>query len=272
MPRIAKSARAASNPPTANAAVLVGPAETTSAPPPPAHDLRAPGRAAAGLPPGRGRRLRPAAPAAHRPRDILDRFHAKEPFDTRFSSCARLLQSIWRDRRGFPIGAITPKEGPRRRSGSRLTPAVAQRGFNFLTRDIAKLVRQEAAYREYGAMFDEERVWGNLLSSQPLVFNLFGPAKLDPAFGTRLFRALLPDFVAELQTIHFETSPGRGDERFTGDRTAFDLVAVITTPRGTPGVIGIEVKFVDRSTTARGQRPTASTSWRSKRPPPRPPH
>ena len=88
-------------------------------------------------------------------------------------------------------------------------------------------------------------MWGNLLSSQPLVFNLFGPAKLDPAFGTRLFRALLPDFVAELQTIRFETSPGRGDERFTGDRTAFDLVALITTTRRTPGVVGIEVKFVE---------------------------
>ena len=142
------------------------------------------------------------------PADILDRFHANEPFDTRFSSCARLLQSIWRDRRGFPVGVIAPKDGPPRRCGSRLTPAVAQRGFNFLTRDIAKLVHREAAYREYGAMFEEERLWGNLLSSQPLVFNLFGQAKLDPAFGTRLFRALLPEFVAELQTIHFETLAG----------------------------------------------------------------
>ena len=234
MPRIAKSARAASNPPTTNAAVLVDPVETTFGPPaqlttferPAAPPAFLQGEGAAFVPP----RTLPIVPA-----DILDRFHAKEPFDTRFSSCARLLQSIWRDRRGLPIGEITPKDGPRRRSGSRLTPAVAQRGFNFLTRDIAKLVRREAAYREYGAMFDEERLWGNLLSSQPLVFNLFGQAKLDPAFGTRLFRALLPDFAAELQTIHFETSPGRGDERFTGDRTAFDLVAVVTTPRRTPG-------------------------------------
>ena len=118
------------------------------------------------------------------PADILDRFHAKEPFDTRFSSCARLLQSIWRDRRGFPIGEIIPKEGPRRRSGIRLTPAMAQRGFNFLTRDIAKLVRQEAAYREYGAMFDEERLWGNLLSSQPLVL----ASAAASAFDARRYR------------------------------------------------------------------------------------
>ena len=272
MPRIAKSARAASNPPTANAAVLVGPAETTSAPPPQLTTFERPAAPPPACLQGEGAAFVPPRPLPIVPADILDRFHAKEPFDTRFSSCARLLQSIWRDRRGFPIGAITPKEGPRRRSGSRLTPAVAQRGFNFLTRDIAKLVRQEAAYREYGAMFDEERLWGNLLSSQPLVFNLFGPAKLDPAFGTRLFRALLPDFVAELQTIHFETSPGRGDERFTGDRTAFDLVAVITTPRGTPGVIGIEVKFVEFDElprTANGQ--PVQPAGRAGAPPPRPP-
>src|SRR5277367_3821313 len=139
MPRTTKSHIASPKPSAASrAAVLVGPPETAfaerPAAPPPA-SLQ--GEGAACVPP----RPLPIVPA-----DILDRYHAREPFDTRFSSCARLLQSIWRDRRGLPIGEITPKDGPRRRSGSRLTPGVAQRGFNFLTRDIAKLVRREAAY------------------------------------------------------------------------------------------------------------------------------
>ena len=158
------------------------------------------------------------------PADILDRFHANEPFDTRFSSCARLLQSIWRDRRGFPVGEITPKEGPRRRSGSRLTPAVAQRGFNFLTRDIAKLVHREAAYREYGAMFEEERLWGNLLSSQPLVFNLFGQAKLDPALRhTAVPRA--PPRVRRGAPNHPASRPRRGAETSASPGTARPLIS-----------------------------------------------
>ena len=189
--------------------------------------------------------IKTPAPIPIVPADILDRFHVNEPYDTRFASGARLLQSIWRERQGLPVGKIKPERGRRRRLGSRLTPEVARTGANFLTPEIAKLVRREAAYREYGAFIEEERLWGNLLSSQPLTFNLFGHAKLDRALGTRLFRTLLPDFVAELDTIHFETSPGRGDERFTGDNTAFDLLATVTTPRGTRGCIGIEVKFVE---------------------------
>jgi hypothetical protein len=179
------------------------------------------------------------------PADVLDRFHVNEPYDTRFASGARLLQSIWRERRGLPVGKIKPEKGRRRPLGSRLTPEIAQTGINFLTPEIAKLVRREAAYREYGAFIEEERLWGNLLSSQPLAFNLFGRAKLDRSFGTKLFRTLLPDFVAELETVHFETSPGRRDERFTGDNTAFDVLATVTTPRGTRGIVGIEVKFVE---------------------------
>jgi hypothetical protein len=64
-------------------------------------------------------------------------------------------------------------------------------------------------------------------------------------YGTKLFRSLLPDSVARLKSIQFETSPGRRDERFTGDNTAFDLVATVTTPRGTRAFVGIEVKFAE---------------------------
>src|ERR1700738_338474 len=145
------------------------------------------------------------APLPIVPADILDRFHVNEPYDTRFASGARLLQSIWRERRGLPVGRIKPEKGPRRRLGSRLTPEVARTGANFLTPEIAKLAWREAAYREYGAFIDEERLWGNLLSSQPLAFNLFGRAKLHRAIGNKLFRALLPDLVATIESIHFET-------------------------------------------------------------------
>ena len=102
------------------------------------------------------------------PADILERFHVNEPYDTRFASGARLLQSIWRERRGLPVGKIKPEKGRRRPLGSRLTPEVARTGVNFLTPEIAKLARRESVYREYGAFIEEERLWGNLLSSQPL--------------------------------------------------------------------------------------------------------
>jgi hypothetical protein len=179
------------------------------------------------------------------PIDILERFFANEGFDTRFSSCARLLQSIWRDKRGFPVGKFRPRNGRPRKLGSLLTPELARSGVNFVTPEIAKLVRREAAYREYGAFIEEGRLWRNLLSSQPLTFNLFGRAKLNRAFGTKLFHALFPDFVADLVSLHFESSPGRRDERFTADYTAFDVLAVVTTTRGNRGFVGIEVKYAE---------------------------
>jgi hypothetical protein len=185
------------------------------------------------------------APLPIVPTDILERFHVREPYDTRFASGARLLQSIWREQRGLPVGKIKPEKGRRRPLGSRLTPEVARTGANFLTPEIARLARREAAYREYGAFIEEERLWGNLLSSQPLTLNLFGRAKLHRSIGNKMLRALLPDRVATIESIHFETSPGRGDKRFTGDNTAFDLLANVTTPRGTRAFIAIEVKFVE---------------------------
>ena len=205
------------------------------------------------------------------PADILDRFHVNEPYDTRYASGARLLQSIWRERRGLPVGKIKPERGRRRPLGSRLTPEVARTGANFLTPEIAKLVRREAAYREYGAFIEEERLWGNLLSSQPLTFNLFGHAKLDRSLGTSCSAPFSPTSSRELDTIHFETSPGRGDDRFIGNNTAFDLLATVTTPRGTRGFIGIEVKFVESMKySARPMTKRVDQLAERAQPPPRP--
>ncbi len=177
------------------------------------------------------------------PKHILEQHHVSEGYDTRFAACARLLQSIWRTKRGFTIGQHKSENGEFRPMGSRLTFDIAQQGYNLVSPDIAKLVRREAAYREIGAVVDEERLWGNLLSSQPMTFNLFGKAKLDPKFGKRLLDLLFPQFKGELSTVYFEHSPGRGDVRFTGDSTAFDCAFVIKKADGRTVFIGVEVKY-----------------------------
>ena len=90
------------------------------------------------------------------PQDVLQRFHVADVSDTRVTSCARLLQSIWRERRELAMGRYQPTTGKRRKLGSRLAPSVARTGANFLAADIAKCVRREAAYREIGALIEEE--------------------------------------------------------------------------------------------------------------------
>ena len=126
------------------------------------------------------------------PPDILRRHHCLRTTDDRFTAAARLLQSLWRTDRNLPPGTHTSPDGKRRLLGSRLSPAAGRAGAGFLTPEIWALVRRELAYREIGAVIDPDRLCLNLLSSQQLTFNLFGPLKRNLALATGVFRRLLP--------------------------------------------------------------------------------
>lgn len=104
-------------------------------------------------------------------------------------------------------------------------------------------LREAREAMEIGVVIKQERLWTNMLSSQPLCFNLFGDLKLNPDKGNRFFQQLFPDYVAEVGGIYFEHSPGRGDASFTADNTAFDVFVTCRTPEGRQGFIAIEVKY-----------------------------
>lgn len=178
------------------------------------------------------------------PLEILKRHHVHEPTDSRFRASARLLQALWRDRHGFPIGYhVNRTTGGRRRLGSRLHPTAAQAGANFYSPEVVGLVRRELVYREEGAFIESHRLYENLLSSQPLCFNLFGPLKLDLSLAQAFFSKLLPDLVHEVEAIEFEHSPGRGDPRYTEDNTAFDVFVRCRTPSRARAFVAIEMKY-----------------------------
>lgn len=177
------------------------------------------------------------------PEYILKAHKVNEPSDSRFMAAARLLQALWREEKALPIGVHRNPRGKRRKLGSRLDDESGKQGRNFLTPEIAKLAFRESVYREIGAMTDQERLWTNMLSSQPLCFNLFGGLKLDVDKANRFFRHLLPDYVASVEGIYFEHSPGRGNPTYTDDHTAFDVFVTCTTLAGHKGFIAIEVKY-----------------------------
>lgn len=163
--------------------------------------------------------------------------------DHRFRAAARLLQALWREDRNLPIGLHQGRNGDATELGSRISAIAGNAGGNFLHPAIAQLVQRELVYREVGAVYDDERLRTNLLSSQPLTFNLFGPLKLDLAQATAVFQELLPGFIKEVVDIRFEHSPGRGSAHFTADGTAFDLLINGLTPTGQRAFIAIEVKY-----------------------------
>jgi len=156
--------------------------------------------------------------------------------DTDFSAYARLLQSKWRDSKDFPelkLGNFLDIEF------AKTTKA------NFLTDNIKQLVTQEVANaKKTGGLIGEPRIWNNLLSSQPLCFNLFGELHFDLGLATKYFNQLFPNRLDAVTAVKFEYSPGRGDIKYIGDHSAFD-VFVEYTKGDKRGFIGIEVKYAE---------------------------
>lgn len=162
-----------------------------------------------------------------------------------FQREARVLQSLWREGQGYPIGEHKHK-GKSRPLGSRLAmPWAKETLANYLTDTIKDVVRAEVLdpSKSKGKLYGKPRIFNDLLSSQPLCFNLFGELQRDLPLATKVFNELVPNGIQEVTAVEFEYSPGRGDERYTGDRSAFDVYVAYETTGGGKGFLGIEVKY-----------------------------
>lgn len=160
--------------------------------------------------------------------------------DSRFRRAARLLQILWMRDQNIPNAAVEERGA---HLGSYLRAEAAESGRNFISPEVHLLALRELLLREEDAAIDEDRLITNTLSSMPLVFNAFGPLALDAKLATAVFNQLLPEFVHSVERVAFEHSPGRRDERFLADRSAFDVAVHITTPQGEAGIVYVELKY-----------------------------
>jgi hypothetical protein len=186
----------------------------------------------------------PRAPLV--PDEIVKQHNVYFEIDTRFRRAARLLQSLWLADKGIPTGVHIRGDGEdaiTMELGSNLSRDAARAGRNFLSPEIHAFVRHELVMREEGAAIDEDRLFGNALSSMPLTFNLFAPMAINLDLATAVFRQLLPDFVGQVTGFKFEHSPGRREKRFLHDGTAFDLAVHVVTLDGEEATIFVEVKY-----------------------------
>lgn len=154
---------------------------------------------------------------------------------------ARTLQSVWRIEQGYEAGEHNGKL-----LGSRLPmPWAKETLANYLTPTIQRVVRNEVLgqQRNYDKLYAEPRIFNDLLSSQPLCFNLFAELQQDLAIATAVMSSLTAGRVHRVMGIDFEYSPGRGSLSYTGDRSAFDVYITFETPQHGRGFIGIEVKY-----------------------------
>ena len=165
--------------------------------------------------------------------------------NSEFQRRARVLQAIWREERGMECGIHVGSRGSRP-LGSRLPmPWAKDTLANYLTDRIREVVKNEVCdpKASAGKLFMKPRIFDDLLSSQPLCFNLFGELKNDLRPLSAVVSDLTGGRFSEVTSVEFEYSPGRGNPRYLDDRSAFDVFLRCQTASGGKGFIGIEVKY-----------------------------
>nr|WP_137828331.1 hypothetical protein [Methylobacterium sp. L1A1] len=180
--------------------------------------------------------------------------------DTRYRAAARLRQSLWREEQGLPAGLHRPggrRDVPAISLGSLLTPADAVRGANLISPAANAFVRRSLVLREEGACVTVDRLFRNMLSSEPLVRNALVPLALNLDLATAVFRRLLPTFVHQVTGLRFETAPSRDrqDPCWLQCGTAHDAAVEVITPDGEPATVFIECKYTEGSGPAATWRP-----------------
>lgn len=171
-------------------------------------------------------------------KNIRQKFYTDYNDKSEFASKARLLQSIWRNENGYDFEKF----------GNFIKLDFAKNtGANFLTDKIFEIVKNEVANKHItGKVIKEPRIWNNLLSSQPLAFNIFGELSINLNLATSVFRRVFPDRkVKHINKIDFEYSPGRKNQKYTGDSSAFDVFVEYENSLSDKCFFGIEVKYAE---------------------------
>jgi hypothetical protein len=173
---------------------------------------------------------------------------ARDPATSAFKRRARLHQALWRERMELPIGSqpMVAKPGEDSRPlGSRLDLEFARRsGANFLDDRIRHAVADRLSRPEKHQTLNEHRLFGDLLSSMPMCFNLFGPLHADLELADRAVHAWWPRVPGKVRAVRFEWSPGRAiPGMYLENRSAFDVAFELDLPDGARGLLGVETKY-----------------------------
>ena len=137
--------------------------------------------------------------------------------DSRFVAKCRKLQSIYREEIGEKIAPYIDRYGNVHYYGNYIEngdiPKEGDGGWkNFLTECAFKHAKDRVENKKEYETIEKDRLFNNLLSSQPMAFNLFCP--LMQMFGeskekaTKVIKATLPDYpIQEVTGIALDFIP-----------------------------------------------------------------
>lgn len=160
--------------------------------------------------------------------------------DTAWAAGCRWLQAWWRHHElGLPPGEKSLRDHALVNS---MVPIGSPRSTNFLNDDIAAAVEARLSEGAHSGKIAEDRLFRNLLSSQPTCFNLFGPFVTRPNDLLGWVQTIDPA-AATVSVVRFEWAPPRA-EHFNGG-SAFDAFVDYTTAEGGRRFLGVECKYAE---------------------------
>ena len=172
--------------------------------------------------------------------------------DSRFVADCRKLQSNYRVEIGEEIRPYTDRYGNVHYYGNYISNGEIPKENcwkNFLTEDAFKYaqMRTKPENKKTYETIEKDRLFNNLLSSQPMAFNLFCPLRqmLDESreIATKVIKAVLPDYpIHKVTKVELEFIPKNYLE-LTGDKSAMDAIIGFEDEQGKGGFIALETKY-----------------------------
>jgi hypothetical protein len=170
---------------------------------------------------------------------LIERF-GTIPSETGLKRRTRIHQGWWRMNVLNEKPGVHPKDKEKNVCNTIFEGKISKR--NFLTQNSIKAVDTTVAERKKAdaGIMELDRLYNNLLSSQPLCFNFFGELWADTDFGLKVLQNWWPE-LTELKRVIFEYAP---EERYTDDNSAFDVAFEVAAGNKT-GLVGLECKYTD---------------------------
>ena len=170
-----------------------------------------------------------------------------EPYwgDSGFVAECRLLQSVYRVEIGQNIAPYAGRDGVHHYGNYIANGELS--GANFLEKYIFEHAKERAEHPKEYETIRKDRLYNNLLSSQPMAFNLFCPLRHMlsemPECATKAVSAALPQYpIAKVTKVELEFIPDNYMD-LTGDKSAMDAIIRFEDHVGRKGFIAIETKY-----------------------------
>lgn len=173
-------------------------------------------------------------------RDELLRFIGSFPLESSFKTRMRFHQGWWRTCVLVEQEGVRPHNHNEKVCNTLINGEFSKK--NFLSQNIILAVEQTIMERKLAkkGIIEEDRLFNNLLSSQPLCFNFFGEFKNDLKFALLVLRQFWPE-IQEVGKVIFEFAP---QENYSKDNSAFDVAFEVRIGEKL-GLIGLECKYTD---------------------------